>query len=197
MNAPTDTQQAPTPDQPEASQRRRFRGRQRTLVIAGAAGVLLLGGGTAAAFAADDLDDRDDRAAEQAADDRDDRDDLDDADDNGTDDDDFVLPDEAIGEDAAVEAALAEVPGEVYDVDLEGTAEAPIWVVEVTDADGAEWDVAVDALEGTVTEVAADDDAADDANDDDGDDDTDDTDDTDDDGDDTDADDQDDDSDND
>jgi uncharacterized membrane protein YkoI len=162
MNAPTDNQQASTPDQPEAISRRRFRGRQRTLVIAGAAGVLLLGGGTAAAFAADDIDDRDDRAAEQAADNADDRYDRDDADDqNGTDDDDFPLPAEAIGEDAAVEAALAEVPGEVWDVDLEGTAEAPIWIVEVTDADGAEWDVAVDALDGTVTEVVADDDASD------------------------------------
>ncbi|MDA1359163.1 PepSY domain-containing protein [Glycomyces luteolus] len=183
MNAPNDTQQAPTPDQPEASQRRRFRGRQRTLVIAGTAGVLLLGGGTAAAFAADDIDDREDRAAEQTANDADDRDDLDDADDrDGTDDDDFALPDGAIGEDAAVEAALAEVPGEVYDVDLEGTAEAPIWVVELTDADGAEWDVAVDALDGTVTEVVADDDV----NDDDGDDTDDADDDADDDGDDTD-----------
>ncbi|WP_205326550.1 PepSY domain-containing protein [Glycomyces sp. YM15] len=178
MNAPTDTQQAPAPDQPEAAQRRRFRGRQRTLVIAGAAGVLLLGGGTAVAFAADGLDDREDRAAEQAADDTDDRYDRDDADDrDGTDDDDFVLPDEAIGEDAAVEAALAEVPGEVYDVDLEGTVDAPVWVVEVTDADGAEWDVAVDAFDGTVTEVVPDD-ASDD---DDGMDDADDNDDTDDD----------------
>jgi len=171
MNAPTDTQQASTPDQPEATPRRRFRGRQRTLVIAGAAGVLLLGGGTAAAFAADDIDDRNDRAAEQAddADDRYDRDDVDDRD--GADDDDFALPAEAIGEDAAVEAALAEVPGEVWDVDLEGTAEAPVWIVEVTDADGAEWDVAVDALDGTVTEVVADDDANDDDGiDDDGDD---------------------------
>jgi uncharacterized membrane protein YkoI len=175
MNAPTDTQQAPTPDQPEATQRRRFRGRQRTLVIAGAAGVLLLGGGAAAAFAADEIDDRDDRA-EQAADDangsddRDDRDDWDDRD--GSDDDDFVLPDEAIGEDAAVEAALTEVAGEVYDVDLEGTAEAPVWVVEVTDADGADWDIAVNALDGTVTDVFADDDGDDDSDgtDDDGDD---------------------------
>ena len=164
MNAPTDTQ-APIPGQPEAPQRRRFRGRQRTLVIAGAAGVLLLGGGTAAAFAADDLDDRDDRNG-QAADDRYDNDDRYD-DDNGTDDDDFALPDGAIGEDAAVEAALAEVPGEVYDTDLEGTVDAPVWIVEVRDADGAEWDVAVDAFEGTVTDVFADDDA----NDDDGDDD--------------------------
>lgn len=168
MNAPTDTQQASTPDQPEATPRRRFRGRQRTLVIAGAAGVLLLGGGTAAAFAADDIDDRNDRAAEQA-DDADDRYDADDRD--GADDDDFALPAEAIGEDAAVEAALAEVPGDVWDVDLEGTAEAPVWIVEVTDADGAEWDVVVDAFDGTVTEVLADDDTNDDANDDDGDDD--------------------------
>ena len=167
MNAPTDTQQASTPDQPEATPRR-FRGRQRTLVIAGAAGVLLLGGGTAAAFAADDIDDRNDRAAEQAddADDRYDRDDADDRD--GADDDDFALPAEAIGEDAAVEAALAEVPGDVWDVDLEGTAEAPVWIVEVTDADGAEWDVVVDAFDGTVTEVLADDDANDDDGDDDG-----------------------------
>ncbi|GAA2170727.1 MULTISPECIES: PepSY domain-containing protein [Glycomyces] len=164
MNAPTDTQQASTPDQPEATPRR-FRGRQRTLVIAGAAGVLLLGGGTAAAFAADDIDDRNDRAAEQA-DDADDRYDADDR--NGTDGDDFALPAEAIGEDAAVEAALAEVPGDVWDVDLEGTAEAPVWIVEVTDADGAEWDVVVDAFDGTVTEVLADDDANDDDGDDDG-----------------------------
>jgi uncharacterized membrane protein YkoI len=183
MNAPTDTQQASTPDQPEATGRRRFRGRQRTLVIAGAAGVLLLGGGTAAAFAADEIDDRDDRA-EQAADDANGSDDRYDDDRDGTDDDDFVLPDEAIGEDAAVEAALAEVPGEVYDVDLEGTAEAPVWVVEVTDADGADWDVAVNALDGTVTDVFADDDANDDDGDDDG---------TDDDGDDNDTDDRDDD----
>ncbi|MDN3238952.1 PepSY domain-containing protein [Glycomyces tritici] len=172
MNAPTDTQQASNPDQPEATPRRRFRGRQRTLVIAGAAGVLLLGGGAAAAFAADEIDDRDDRA-EQAADDANGSDDRYDDDRDGTDDDDFVLPAEAIGEDAAVEAALAEVAGEVYDVDLEGTAEAPVWVVEVTDADGADWDVAVNALDGKVTDVFADDDA----NDDDGDDDNDGTDD--------------------
>ncbi|MEV3935174.1 PepSY domain-containing protein [Glycomyces sp. NPDC049804] len=165
MIASTDTQ-APIPGQPEAPQRRRFRGRQRTFVIAGAAGVLLLGGGTAAAFAADDLDDREDRNG-QAADDRYDNDDR--YDDNGADDDDFALPDGAIGEDAAVEAALAEVPGEVYDTDLEGTVDTPVWIVEVRDADGAEWDVAVDAFDGTVTDVFADDDA----NDDDGDDDND------------------------
>jgi uncharacterized membrane protein YkoI len=168
MNAPTDTQQ------PEAPKARRFTGRKRTLVIAGAAGALILGGGTAAAFAAD-LDDNEERGgvAENDVDDRfDDRDDADDA--NGTDDD-FALPAGAIGEDAAVEAALAAVPGEVYDVDLEGTAEAPLWIVEVTDADGAEWDVTVDALDGTVAEVLPDDDAddtddKDDLNDDDGDD---------------------------
>jgi uncharacterized membrane protein YkoI len=182
MNAPTDTQQAQTPDQPEPTQRRRFRGRQRTLVIAGAAGVLLLGGGTAAELDAENIDDREDRAAQVADDDFDDRDDADDL--NGTDDDDFALPNEAIGQDAAVEAALAEVPGEVFDVDLEGTAEAPLWLVEVTDADGAEWDVAVNALDGTVTEVIADNDANDDGADD--------TDDIDDDGDDNDADDNDD-----
>ncbi len=168
MNATTDTQQ------PEAPKNRRFRGRQRTLVIAGAAGVLLLGGGTAAAFAAEEIDDRDDRAADVTGNDNDDRYDRDDADDKyDTNDDDFALPAEAIGEDAAVEAALAEVPGEVYDVDLEGTVEAPVWLVEVTDADGAEWDVAVDALDGTVTDVFADDDT-DGADDNDGDDDLDD-----------------------
>jgi uncharacterized membrane protein YkoI len=168
MNAPTDTQQ------PEAPKARRFTGPKRTLVIAGAAGALILGGGTAAAFAAD-LDDNEERGgvAENDVDDRfDDRDDADDA--NGTDDD-FALPADAIGEDAAVEAALAAVPGEVYDVDLEGTAEAPLWIVEVTDADGAEWDVTVDALDGAVAEVLLDDgaddtDDKDDLNDDDGDD---------------------------
>ena len=169
MNTPTDT-----PQQPEAPKARRFSGRQRTLVIAGAAGALLLGGGTAVAFAADDIDDR----AEITGNDTDDRYDRDDADDlNGTDDDDFPLPADAIGEDAAVEAALAEVPGEAYDVDLEGTAEAPIWVVEVTDADGAEWEVAVDALDGTVAEVVPDDDTDDNDDDDDIDDDGDDNDD--------------------
>jgi uncharacterized membrane protein YkoI len=172
MNAPTDTQQ------PEAPKARRFTGRKRTLVIAGAAGALILGGGTAAAFAAD-RDDNEERGgvAENETDDRfDDRDDADDA--NGTDDDDFALPAGAIGEDAAVGAALAEVPGEVYDTDLEGTAEAPLWIVEVTDADGAEWDVTVDALDGTVAEVVPDDDADDDdGNDDDLNDDGDDTDD--------------------
>lgn len=159
MNAPTDTQQ------PQAPKARRFTGRKRTLVIAGAAGALILGGGTAAAFAAD-LDERDDRA-EFTGNDTDDRYDRDDADDVNETDDDFVLPADAIGEDAAVEAALAEVPGEVYDLDLEGTADAPLWIVEVTDADGAEWDVTVDALDGTVAEVHPDDDADD--NDDDGD----------------------------
>lgn len=168
MNTPTDTQ-APTPGQPETPQRRRFRGRQRTLVIAGAAGVLLLGG-TAAAFAADDIvdwDDRneqysDDRHDDDRYDDRNDTDDRYDDDRNGTDDDDFALPDGAIGEDAAVEAALVEVPGDVSDTDLEGTVAAPVWIVEVRDADGAEWDVVVDGFEGTVTEVFADDGANDD-----------------------------------
>jgi uncharacterized membrane protein YkoI len=162
MNAPTDTPQTETP------KARRFTGRKRTLVIAGAAGALILGGGTAAAFAAD-LGDNEERGgiAENDTDDRyDDRDDA-----NGTDDDDFALPADAIGEDAAVEAALAEVAGEVSDVDLEGTAEAPLWIVEVTDADGAEWDVTVNALDGTVAEVHPDDDAdGNDDNDDNGDD---------------------------
>ncbi|HEX2143657.1 MAG TPA: PepSY domain-containing protein [Glycomyces sp.] len=156
MTTSTDAQQ------PEAPKNRRFAGRQRTLIIAGAAGVLLLGGGTAAAFAADNIDDNDDRAPEAIGNDADDRYDHDDTDDvNGTGDDDFALPADAIGRDAAVEAALAEVQGKAYDTDLEGTAEAPIWVVEVKDADGAEWDVAVDALDGTVTGVAADDDTDD------------------------------------
>jgi uncharacterized membrane protein YkoI len=161
MNTPTDAQQ------PQSPKARRFTGRKRTLVIAGAAGALILGGGTAAAFAADLDDDR----SELIGNDTGDRYDHGGADDvnemNEQYDDDFGLPDDAIGEDAAVEAALAEVPGEVHDVDLEGTPEAPLWIVEVIDADGVEWDVTVDALDGEVTEVLLDDDA-DDTDDDDG-----------------------------
>lgn len=174
MNTPTDAQQ------PQSPKARRFTGRKRTLVIAGAAGALILGGGTAAAFAADLEDDRSELTGNDT--DRYDHDDADDVNEvNEQYDDDFALPDDAIGEDAAVEAALAEVPGEVHDVDLEGTAEAPLWIVEVIDADGVEWDVTVDALDGEVTEVLLDDDADD--TDDDGDqvDEADDTDDTDDD----------------
>ncbi|RRR97450.1 PepSY domain-containing protein [Glycomyces terrestris] len=155
--------------QPEAPQRtRRFTGRHRTLVIAGAAGAILLGGGTAAAFAAD-LDDADDRREENnstgASGTALDLDDKYDADDNGSDDD-FQLPADAIGEDAAVEAALAEIDGTVRDTDLEGTAEVPVWIIDITDADGVEWDVAVDALDGTVLDSAQDDDQNDDGSDD-------------------------------
>lgn len=163
MNTPTDTQQ------PEAPKTRRFTGRHRTLIIAGTAGALLLGGGAAAAFAAD-LDDSDETRTDVTGDD--DRrgqtgnDDADDAYD--TDADDFALPAEAIGEDAAVEAALAEVAGDVHDTDLEGTVDAPVWVIEVVDADNAEWDVVVNALDGSIADVFADDDAndVDDADDD-------------------------------
>ncbi|MCD0446175.1 PepSY domain-containing protein [Glycomyces sp. A-F 0318] len=186
MNAPTDTQQ------PEAPKARRFTGRHRTLVIAGAAGALLLGGGAAAAFAAD-LDDADETRGDVTGTD-DSRGqngaaygtdgaaygtDGTDADDVYDGDDDFALPAEAIGEDAAVEAALAEVAGEVHDIDLEGTADAPVWIVEVVDADNAEWDVVVDAFDGTIADVFADDDPndADDKYDDDDDDDADDVDD--------------------
>ena len=167
MNTPTDTQQ------PQSPKARRFTGRKRTLVIAGAAGALILGGGTAAAFAADLDDDR----YEFTGNDTDDRYERDDADDlNGQDADDFALPAEAIGQDAAVEAALAEVPGDVSDLDLEGTVDAPLWIVEVRDSDGAEWEVTIDALDGTVTEVLPDDDANDNDQDDDVDGDLDDTD---------------------
>ncbi|MQM25395.1 PepSY domain-containing protein [Glycomyces albidus] len=152
--------------QPEAPKARRFTGRHRTLVIAGAAGVLLLGGGTAAAFAADfdDADDRrEDNGASQTGLDLDDQ-----YDDNGDgSDDDFQLPAGAIGEDAAAEAALTAVDGTVRDADLEGTAEAPVWIIDITDADGVEWDVAVDALDGTVLDSAQDDDSDDGSDDDD------------------------------
>lgn len=173
MNTPTDTQQ------PQSPKARRFTGRKRTLVIAGAAGALILGGGTAAAFAADLDDDRSELTGNDTAGryDHDDADDVNEV--NEQYDDDFALPDDAIGEDAAIDAALAEVPGEVHDVDLEGTPEAPLWIVEVIDADGTEWDVTVDALDGEVTEVLLDDDADDtddDGDQDDGADDTDDAD---------------------
>jgi len=169
MNASTDTQQA------QAPKARRFSGRQRTFIIAGTAGALLLGGGAAAAFAVD-LDEADDRAeltgtnvADTDNDDRyeqNDADDVYDTDDQyDTDNDDFALPAEAISADAAVDAALAEVAGDAYDTDLEGTVDAPVWIVEVVDADNAEWDVVVNALDGTVTDVFADNDT-DDADDD-------------------------------
>jgi uncharacterized membrane protein YkoI len=163
MNTQVDAQQ------PEAPKNRRFTGRHRTLVIAGAAGVLLLGGGTAAAFAADFDDDDDTRAEATDTDDRSGQNGTGDADDvYDTDADDFALPAGALGEDAAVEAALTEVPGEVHETDLEGTVDAPVWVVEVVDADNAEWDVVVDALDGTIADVFADDDPddSDDADDD-------------------------------
>ncbi|SDE29137.1 PepSY domain-containing protein [Glycomyces harbinensis] len=161
MNTPNDTQQ------PEAPKARRFAGRHRTLIIAGTAGALLLGGGAAAAFAADADETRTD--ATGTTDDRRGQTGTEDADDvYDTDADDFALPAEAIGEDAAVEAALAEVAGDVHDTDLEGTVDAPVWVVEVVDADNAEWDVVVNALDGSIADVFADDDDndADDADDD-------------------------------
>ncbi|SDL60917.1 Peptidase propeptide and YPEB domain-containing protein [Glycomyces sambucus] len=153
MNEQTPTQQ---PENSKFAKARRFTGRHRTLVIAGAAGLLVLGGGTAAAFAAD-LDDRfEGDASTGGTGSSPDLDDKYDADDNGSGDDDFALPAEAVDQDAAVEAALAEVDGTVTDADLEGTAEAPVWIVEITKADGAEWDVAVDALAGTVLDSAED-----------------------------------------
>lgn len=169
MRAPTDTQQAP--------KGRRFTGRHRTLVIVGAAGVAVLAGGAAIAFAADDNASDSNSAAQAATESAsstwdDDNDGEDDYDDNGGDDD-FQLPEGAISADQAAEAARAEVDGEVRDVDLEGTAESPVWEVDITDASGQEWDVVIDAFDGSVLSSVADDDSDDDhdEDDDDGDDD--------------------------
>jgi len=168
--------QTPTQNLTKFAKARSFTGRHRTLVIAGAAGALLLGGGTAAAFAADDDPfesansggDQSGTSTDPTTGD-DHGGDWDDAwDDHG--DDDFVLPDAAIGEDAAVEAALAEIDGTVREVDLEGSADFPVWVIDITDADGIEWDVAVNALDGSILGTHQDDDS-DDSDDDDHDDD--------------------------
>ncbi|THV35615.1 PepSY domain-containing protein [Glycomyces buryatensis] len=129
--------------------------RRRTWIIAGGAGALLLAGGATAAYAAesDDADPRLTDAAEyeDAVEDTDDGDDLAQSE----------LPADAYTADEAIDAALTEIEGTVDDVELEGTADAPVWVVEVVDADGIDYDITVDAFDGTVIDAVADD--ADDA----------------------------------
>lgn len=78
----------------------------------------------------------------------------------------------AITEAQAIEIALAEVPGEVRETELEREDGMQVYEIEIRTADGAEMEVAVDASNGTVLEVEADDaDDGDDADDDDSDDD--------------------------
>lgn len=64
----------------------------------------------------------------------------------------------AVSATQAIEIALAEVPGEVQEVDLDRDDGQQVYEVEIVNADGVEMEVEVDAETGEVLEVEADDD---------------------------------------
>lgn len=70
-------------------------------------------------------------------------------------------------EQQAIEIALAEVPGEVLETELETDDGSRIYEIEIRNADGVEMEVEVHAETGMVLEIEAEDDYDDDDDDDD------------------------------
>lgn len=79
----------------------------------------------------------------------------------------------ALTEAQAIEIALAEVPGDVQELELERDDGIQIYEIEILTADGQEMEVEIDASNGTILEVEADNDDDHDGDDDDDDDDND------------------------
>jgi len=140
-------------------------GRRRWVVLGAVAALLLGGAATATAAAADDGHDDDKTVPTSSG--REENDDHD-----GKDDDRNELGDDGTAPiattvtlDQAANTAATEVGGGVvYEVDLDGTAEAPRWNVHVYGADGQYHEVTVDANNGEVTrhEIETDDNDGDD-----------------------------------
>jgi uncharacterized membrane protein YkoI len=128
-----------------------FTGRRRW-IIAGTAGVLLVGGATAATAAVVTEDDSDDQTSQSQVDDSTDA--GDDTDDGKTDGDDAAAqsaPEVSPAE--AAETALSEVSkGVLVSVELEGTKDTPVWSVDLVTSDYTEHDVRIDATDGSVAD---------------------------------------------
>ncbi len=67
----------------------------------------------------------------------------------------------------AIEIALAEVPGEVEEVELERENGARVYEIEIVTAENAEFEIEIDAVTGEIIEIEAEDDDHDDDDDDD------------------------------
>ncbi|GIG71241.1 PepSY domain-containing protein [Phytomonospora endophytica] len=127
-------------------------GRRRWVVLGAVAALLLGGAATATAAVADDGHDDDKTIPTSSG--REENDD-----DNGKDDDANEIGDDGVApvattvtlEQAANTAATEVGGGVVYEIDLDGTAEAPRWKVHVYGADGQYHEVTVDANNGEVT----------------------------------------------
>jgi uncharacterized membrane protein YkoI len=62
-----------------------------------------------------------------------------------------------IGTQKAIEIALAEVPGEVAETELERDDSPPVYEIEIVTAEGVEMEIEIDAKTGEVLEVEQDD----------------------------------------
>ena len=128
-------------------------GRRRWVVLGAVAAQLLGGAATATAAVADDGHD-DDRTVPTSSgrEEGDDHDDKNGDDKNELGDDGTAPIATPVTLDQAANTAATEVSGGVvYEVDLDGTAEAPRWKVHVYGADGQYHEVTVDANNGEVT----------------------------------------------
>lgn len=126
-------------------------GRRRWVVLGAVAALLAGGAATATAAVADDGHDDDKTIPTSSG--------REENDDNGKDDDANELGDDGVAPvattvtlDQAANTAATEVGGGVvYEVELDGTADAPRWKVHVYGADGQYHEVTVDANNGEVT----------------------------------------------
>lgn len=126
-------------------------GRRRWVVLGAVAALLVGGAATATAAVADDGHD-DDKTVPTSSGREEGDDHGDDKDDDGKDDDAVAPVAPAVTLDQAANTAATEVGGGVvYEVELEGTADAPRWKVHVYGADGQYHEVSVDAVNGEVT----------------------------------------------
>jgi uncharacterized membrane protein YkoI len=76
------------------------------------------------------------------------------------------VPEPAFTVEQAMEIALAEVPGEVQETELEREDDMLVYEVEILTADGEEMEVEISADTGEILEIEAEDDSDDDEDDD-------------------------------
>ena len=69
-----------------------------------------------------------------------------------------ALPEGALDLNAAVELALAAVPGHVIEAELEHEDNKTLWEIEVAGADKKVWEIEIDAVSGEILEQEIDDD---------------------------------------